>query len=154
MATRRVAGAVALCLFCAIGLLGNTIAAGEPEQKNIAAASADYVAIAKAIEYYFEAGRKGDSAYMKEVFLPDANIYFTREGKIAGGPIQILYDMVEGRPSPTEIIYKIAAVDVAGNIAMVRLEIADWAGNTYTDMFTMISENDDWKIASKVSRRP
>lgn len=153
MATRKIAGIVALCL-CTVSLWGDYAAGGEPEQKYIAAASADYVGIAKAIEYYFEAGRKGDSAYMKEVFLPEANIYFTREGKVAGGPIQILYDMVEGRPSPTEIIYTIAAVDVAGNIAMVRLEIADWAGNTYTDMFTMIRDGDAWKIASKVSRRP
>lgn len=125
-----------------------------PEQKNIDRAAADYAGIAKAVEYYFEAGRKGDSSYMKQVFLPDANIYFTRDGKVAGGGIQILYDMVEGKPSPTEIIYKITSVEVSGNIATVRLDIADWAGHAFIDMFTMIKDGDDWKIASKVSRRP
>ena len=133
---------------------GGISTAGEPEAKNIAKANAEYIGIAKAVEYYFEAGRKGDSGYMKEVFLPEANIYFTRDGKVAGGPIQILFDMVEGKPSPTEILYDIAAIDVAGTIATVRLEIADWAGNSYTDMFTLIKDGEDWKIASKVSRRP
>lgn len=132
---------------------GSAVAAG-PEQKNVNKAAGEYAGIAKAVEYYFEAGRKGDSSYMKQVFLPEANIYFTKEGKVAGGPVQLLYDMVEGKPSPTEIVYRIAAMDVAGNIAMVRLEIADWAGNAYTDMFTMIKDGEDWKIASKVSRRP
>ena len=122
-----------------------------PEQKNIDQAAAEYLGIARAVELYFEGGRTGDSQYMKKVFLPEANIYGTRAGKLTGGPIQLLYDMVEGKPSPTEIIYDIAAVEVAGNIAMVRLEIADWAGRTYTDMFAMIKDCEDWKIASKVS---
>lgn len=143
--------AAALALFAVMAGVSD---AGEPEQKHIARANAEYLGIARAIEYYFEAGRKGDSRYMKEVFLPEANIYFTREGKVAGGPIQLLFDMVEGKPSPTEILYDIAAIDIAGNIATVRLEIADWAGNTYTDMFTMVKDGENWKIASKVSRRP
>lgn len=142
-----------LLLACFWVSMGGMAVANEPEQKNIDKASADYVAIAKSVEYYFEGGRKGDSSYMKKVFLPEANIYSSREGKAAGGSIQILFDMVEGKPSP-KIEYRIAAVDIAGDIAMVRLEIAEWAGSKYTDMFTMIKDGAMWKIASKVSRRP
>ena len=144
----------ALTVFCTslcLAVMGGPALAAGPSKANIDKACADYAGIARAVEFYFEAGRKGDSSYMKQVFLPEANIYGTRGGKLVGGPISLLYDMVEGKASPTEIIYKIAAVDVAGNIAMVRLEIADWAGNTYTDMFTMIKDGDNWKIASKVS---
>lgn len=141
-----------LCLLLggAVFVAGAASAEG-PDQKNIDKAGSDFAGIARAVEFYIESGRKGDSKYMKEVFLPEANIYGTRDGKLVGGPIQLLYDMVEGKASPTEIVYKITAVDLAGNIAMVRLEIADWAGHSYTDMFTMIKDGDKWKIASKVS---
>lgn len=147
-------GLLAICGMMIAAFVANPGTAGEPKPENIGKASAEYVGIARAVEYYFEAGRKGDSSYMKKVFLPEANIYYTRDGRVAGGSIQNLYDMVEGKPSPTEIVYSIAGIDVAGSIATVRLEIADWAGRTYTDMFTMIKDGDDWKIASKVSRVP
>lgn len=134
-------------------LFGVAGTAGEPAQANIDKAAADYAGIVRSVEYYFEAGRKGDSEYMKQVFLPEANIYSTRDGKVVGGPIQILYDMVEGKPSPTEIVYAIESIDISGVIATVRLKIDDWAGNAYIDMFTMIKGEDGWKIASKVSRK-
>lgn len=142
--------AVFLFTLIFVGAIGSA-RADEPNRKNIDKASADYVGIARAVEFYFEAGRQGDSSYMKKVFLPEANIYAVKDGKLIGGPIELLYDMVEGKASPTEIVYQIAAVDVAVNIAVVRLEIDDWAGHAYTDMFTMIKDGEDWKIASKVS---
>ena len=145
--------AICAAFFILFSMCGAAAAAG-PAGENIDRASADYVEIATAVEYYFEAGRKGDSFYMKQVFLPEANIYGISGGKIVGGPIQLLYDMVEGKPSPTEIVYRIAAVDIARDIATVRLEIADWAGNRYIDMFTMIKGDEGWRIASKVSIKP
>lgn len=153
MTARKHAARILFFVFLTV-LVPAAAGAAQPVPETVATASADYIGIIRAVDSYFEAGRKGDSAYMKQVFLPEANIYGTSEGKVIGGPIQLLYDMVDGKPSPTEIVYEVASVDIAGNIATVRLEIADWAGNAYTDMFTMIKDGDDWKIASKVSRRP
>lgn len=38
-----------------------------------------------------------------------------------------------------------------GNIAMARVEIENWAGKKYTDMFTLLRMEDGWLITCKVS---
>ena len=37
-----------------------------------------------------------------------------------------------------------------GTIATVRLELDDWTGHRFTDMFTLLKSNGEWKIISKV----
>ena len=102
--------------------------------------------IVKTVEYYIDGGRKGSGDTMKKAFHPAATIY----SKNGGGPIQLLFDMVEGKPAK-DIPYTISAVDIKEDIAMVRIEIDSWLGNKYTDMFTMIKTDGEWKIISKVS---
>jgi hypothetical protein len=45
---------------------------------------------------------------------------------------------------------QIAAIDVVGTIATVRLEIDNWSGSRFTDMFTLLKLNGEWKIMNKV----
>jgi len=106
--------------------------------------------IIQTIEQYLEGGRKGDSKYMKEAFLPDAIIYGVRDGKAGGGPIQLLYDLVDGKPAAGDIPYEMTVLSVEQDIAIVRLDIPNWGGNHYTDMFAMVKDGDEWKIITKI----
>lgn len=105
-------------------------------------------AIAVVIDTYIDGGRKGSGEVMKAAFVDGANIYSAR----LGGPIQVLYDMVDGHPAES-IVYTIANLDVVEDIAMARVEIDNWAGAKYTDMFTLVKTADGWRIVSKVSHR-
>lgn len=119
---------------------GGAAAAAEDDER---------AAIARTIDTYIEGGRKGRGEIMKAAFIEGANIY----SAAGGGPIQLLFDLVDSKPPANEIPYTIALVSVGGNIAMARVEIPDWAGAHYTDMFTLLKTADGWRIVSKVSHR-
>ena len=40
--------------------------------------------------------------------------------------------------------------DVVDTIATVRLELNNWAGSRYTDLFTLLKVDGEWKIMNKV----
>ena len=125
--------------------------AGGEGNPSIYALSKEYEAVVRAVEYYIEGGRRGSAEIMKNAFHPGANIFGYVDGHPAGGPIQLLYDMVEGRAAG-DIPYEIIQLDVTGNIAMLKLDIPNWGGKHYTDMFTLLKmEDGEWKIVSKVS---
>lgn len=122
---------------------------GEPSLYSL---TQEYEAVARAVELYIEGGRQGSSEIMKKAFHPQANIFGYVDGHPAGGPIQLLYDMVEGHPGG-DILYTITQLDITGNIALLKLDIPDWSGKHYTDMFTLLKmEDGEWKIVSKVSQ--
>ncbi len=45
---------------------------------------------------------------------------------------------------------KVASVDVVDTVATVRLELDHWIGSRYTDMFTLLKVDGEWKIMNKV----
>lgn len=108
---------------------------------------AERIAIAATVDQYIEGGRKGSGEVMRQAFHHGANIYSAS----GGGPIQLLFDLVDSKPPAGEIPYSVAGVDVAENIATARVEIDNWAGTKYTDMFTLLKTDEGWKIVSKVS---
>ena len=106
--------------------------------------------IGAVIERYIEAGVAGDSALMSTSFHDDATIYAVNgDGAAEGGPIQILFDAVEGQPAP-KLTGELGPIDVNGTTATARVVLSDWAGADYTDQFTLLKTADDWKILSKV----
>lgn len=137
---RRLAVASLLLTFSIVFAMHGQIVAGE-------SGADERATISKTIDIYIDGGRKGSSEVMREAFHDGATIYTAT----AGGPIQLLYDLVDSKPPANDIPYSIANLDVAGNIAMARVEIDDWAGTRYSDMFTLVKAGDDWKIVSKVS---
>lgn len=134
---RRISLAVALLLLVAL----IPARAGETGDER--------AAIEKTVDQYIEGGRKGSGDVMKLAFHDGATIY-TAAG---GGPIQLLYDLVNGKPPAGEIAYSIPTIEWEGDVAMARVEIDDWAGAKYTDMFTLVKVDGEWKIVSKVSKR-
>ena len=45
---------------------------------------------------------------------------------------------------------RIASIDLVGSVATVRLELDDWTGDRFTDLFTLLKVDGEWKIMNKV----
>jgi hypothetical protein len=110
----------------------------------------DYDAIADAVQRYVDGGRSGRGADMKPAFHPDATIFGYIGPDLFAGPIQKLFDWNDQNGPATGLEARIAGIDVTGTIATVRLELDNWTGHRFTDMFTLLKVDGEWKIISKV----
>ncbi|MEJ7710929.1 MAG: nuclear transport factor 2 family protein [Pyrinomonadaceae bacterium] len=66
------------------------------------------------------------------------------------GPIQMLFDWNDQNGPATELQSRLAGIDIMGTIATARLELDNWTGHKFTDMFTLLKVDGEWKIISKV----
>lgn len=117
---------------------------------NAVAEASDRVAIEKAILTYVNGGITGSSDDMKPAFHEGATIYGYIGPDLFGGPIQGLFDWNDGNGPAAELKANIANIDIEGTIATVRLELDNWTGHQFTDMFTLLKTDGEWKIISKV----
>jgi hypothetical protein len=44
----------------------------------------------------------------------------------------------------------IASIDLNGTVATARVELYNWSGHRFTDQFTLLKYEGEWKIISKV----
>jgi len=107
-------------------------------------------AIARTIQQYVDGGKSGRGADMKAAFHPDATIFGYIGPDLFAGPIQKLFDWNDQNGPATELQSRIASTDVIDTIATVRLELDNWTGHKFTDMFTLLKIDGEWKIISKV----
>jgi len=110
----------------------------------------DIEAISSVIGNYTEGGRKGDALITKLAFRENATIHGYIGGSLLAGPIQILYDWISENPSSPDLEAKIDNIDLAHTIAAARVESTGWLGNRFTDQFTLLKEDGEWTITSKV----
>jgi len=87
---------------------------------------------------------------MKPAFHKDATIFGYFDGELFAGPIQGLFDFVDQDGPATGIQARIASTDVIDTIATVRLEIDNWTGHRFTDLFMLLKVDGEWKIMNKV----
>lgn len=114
------------------------------------APASDREAIVQTINTYVSGGISGKSDDMKPAFLEGATIYGYIGPDLFGGPIQGLFDWNDGNGPAADLKSEIAAIDIEGSIATVRLELDNWTGHRFTDMFTLLKTDGEWKIISKV----
>ena len=117
---------------------------------NSATAVNEYDAIASTIQHYVEGGRSGRGVEMKAAFHPDATIFGYVGEELFAGPIQQLFDWNDQNGPAPELEARIGSLDVTGTVATVRLELDNWTGHRFTDMFTLLKVDGEWKIISKV----
>ena len=110
----------------------------------------EYDAIAETIQRYVEGGKSGRGAYMKGAFHPDATIFGYIGDELFSGPIQKLFDWNDQNWPATRLQARLASIDIEGTIATARLELDNWTGHKFTDMFTLLKVDGEWKIISKV----
>jgi len=87
---------------------------------------------------------------MKPAFHQDATIFGYVGTDIFAGPIQELFNWNDQNGPAAGLQARIASIDIVDTIATVRLELDNWSGSRYTDMFTMLKVDGEWKIMNKV----
>ena len=107
-------------------------------------------AIAKVVQHYIDGAVSGRGDDMKPAFHEDATIFGYVGADLFAGPIQQLFDWNEENGPATELEARIAAIDLIDTVATVRLELDNWTGNRFTDLFTLLKVDGEWKIMNKV----
>ena len=111
----------------------------------------EYDAIAKTVQIYIDAGRSGRGEEMKAAFHPDATIFGYAGADLFAGPIQQLFDWNDQNGPATELQERITSIDLVETVATVRLELDNWTGHRFTDMFTLLKVDGEWKIIARCS---
>ncbi len=106
--------------------------------------------IAKVVQHYIDGAKSGKGDDMKPAFHEDATIFGYAGADLFGGPIQKLFAWNDENGPATELQARIASIDLIGTVATVRLELDNWTGHRYTDLFTLLKADGEWKIMSKV----
>ena len=110
----------------------------------------EYDRIKTVVDHYLAGAMSGRGADMKPAFHEDATLFgYVREGLFAG-PIQQLFDWNDENGPAVDLEACIASIDLAGSVATVRLELDDWTGDRFTDLFTLLKMDGEWKITNKV----
>ncbi len=110
----------------------------------------DHEGIAQAVQHYIDGAISGRGDDMKRGFHPQATIFGYVGDDLLAGPIQQLYDWNDANGPATELQARIASIDITGTVATVRLELDNWTGSRYTDLFTLLKVDGAWKIMNKV----
>ena len=107
-------------------------------------------AIATTVQHYIDGGKSGKGDDMKPAFHEDATIFGYAGADLFAGPIQQLFAWVDENDPATGLQARIASIDVVETVAIVRLELDNWNGSRYTDLFTLLKVDGEWKIMNKV----
>ncbi len=116
----------------------------------ISASTSDNAMIEETVQFYIDGARSGKGEDMKPAFHSDATIFGYSGDALFAGPIQRLFDWNDDNGPATELEARIASIDVVGTVATVRLELDNWTGAKFTDLFTLLKVDGKWKIMNKV----
>ncbi len=87
---------------------------------------------------------------MKPAFHKDATIFGYIGADLLAGPIQQLFDWNDANGPATALQARIVSIDHIDTVATVRLELDNWTGHRFTDLFTLLKVDGAWKIMNKV----
>ena len=120
---------------------------------NAPSRESEHDAIAKTVQYYIDGAKSGRGADMRPAFHQDATIFGYAGTELFAGPIQQLFDWNDQNGPATGLQARIASIDIVSTIATVRLELDNWTGHRFTDLFTLLKVDGEWKIINKVFHR-
>ena len=110
----------------------------------------DYDAIAKVIQQYIDGAVSGKGDAMKRAFHEDATIFGYIGPDLFAGPIQGLFAWNDKNGPASGLKARIVGIDLIDTVATVRLELDNWTGHRFTDLFTLLKVDGQWKITNKV----
>jgi hypothetical protein len=110
----------------------------------------EFDAITQTLQHYIDGAKSGRGDDMKPAFHQDATIFGYAGPDLVAGPIQALFDWNDQNGPATEIQARIASIEIFGTIAVARLESDNWTGHRFTDIFTLLKLDGQWKIVNKV----
>ena len=74
---------------------------------------------------------------------------YNENGKLVTVPIQSLYSIMDSI-GPEEVSYTLKNIAVSPTVATVSIESSFSKIGKFNDMFTLVKDENDWKIVSKV----
>ena len=107
-------------------------------------------AITEVLQHYIDGAKSGRGDDMKPAFHKDATIFGYAGDDLFAGPIQKLFAWSDENGPATGLEARIASIDVIGTVATARLELDNFSGHRYTDLFTLLKVDGQWKIMNKV----
>ena len=110
----------------------------------------DYKAITETIQHYINGARSGKGDEMEPAFHRDATVFGYVGTDLLAGPIQILLDWNDNNGPAQELETHLARIDLIDTVATARLELDNWTGLRFTDLFTLLKVDGQWKIMNKV----
>ena len=110
----------------------------------------EYDEITKIVQHYVDGAKSGSGDDMKPAFHQDATIFGYAGADLFAGPIQQLFAWNDENGPATGLQARIASIDLIDTVATVRLELDNWTGSRYTDLFTLLKVDGEWKIMNKV----
>ncbi len=116
----------------------------------IATKTSEHEAIAGVIQNYIDGAKSGNGDRMRPAFHEDATIFGYIGADLFAGPIEKLFSWNDENGPASELQSRIASIDVVGTVATVRLELDNWTGYRFTDLFTLLKVDGEWKIINKV----
>ena len=117
---------------------------------NASANVSEYDVITKVIQYYIDGAKSGKGEDMKPAFHKDATIFGYVGTDLFAGPIQQLFAWNDENGPATGLQARIASIDLIDTVATVRLELDNWTGHRFTDLFTLLKIDGEWNIMNKV----
>ena len=136
-----------------MGSLSEKVAVVTGGSSGIECATADVSerdTIAEVVQHYIDGAKSGRGDDMKPAFHEDATIFGYIGPDLFAGPIQKLFDWNDENGPATGLQARIADIDIADSVATVRLELDNWTGYRFTDLFTLLKVYGQWKIMNKV----
>ncbi len=110
----------------------------------------EYDVIAEVVQHYIDGARSGRGDDMKPAFHKDATIFGYVGADLFAGPIEQLFAWNDENGPATGLQARIASIDLIDTVASVRLELYNWTGHRFTDLFTLLKVDVEWKIMNKV----
>ena len=110
----------------------------------------EYDVIAKVVQRYIDGAKSGRGDDMKPAFHTDATIFGYFGANLLAGPIQQLFAWNDENGPAAGLQARIASIDLIDTVATVRLELDNWTGHRFTDLFTLLKVDGEWKITNKV----
>lgn len=110
----------------------------------------DYDAVAQTVQHYIDGAKFGKGDDMRPAFHESATIFGYAGPDLMAGPIEELFTWTDQNGPAKDIHARITSIDLADTVATVRLEIDNWTGNRFTDLFTLLKVDGTWKIINKV----
>ena len=118
--------------------------------KNSSSNLNEYDLISDVIQHYIDGAKSGRSDDMKAAFHEDATIFGYVQAGLFAGPIQQFFDWHDENGRATGLKSRIVSIDLVETVATVRIALGDWRGARFTDLFTLLKVDGDWKIMNKV----
>ena len=110
----------------------------------------EYDTIATVLQHYVDGAKSGKGDDMKPAFHKEATIFGYVGTELFAGPIEQLFAWNDENGPATNLLARIASIDLIDTVATVRLELDNWTGHRFTDLFTLLKVNGEWKIMNKV----